>query len=647
MKTRIVLFLFFILIASNALAKKDNLEVIDSLILRLNEPFIPDTTKIGIYSEIALLYYNVRSDKAIEYANEGKQIAEKIGSKQDIADFLNVLGLSYIAQNNTGKALDYFLRSWNINDELNSEQGKLTNYSNIGYAYYLLNSYDKSESYLQKSLQLAQKNTTPFLITILANIGSVKNKIGQLDSAEYYLSQGLTLVDKDKIPHIYAHLLANLGDNYRCKGQFDKSLDNLNQALNIFSELHNNFGLIKTNYMLGLLYLAIKKDKDNISNIEKRTYDRKAISCFFEAEKYSKQGIDNRMLIEIFKNLADIYQGIGDLDLSNQYLKKAIDLKDSLFSIGNYNQIATIEDNMVKEQFEKRQSKLEKEKLIVIMSAILLSVIIFILSSFLYKIRKKNTIIEMHSSEIESLNNNLQQREVELLEINHTKDKLFSIISHDLKSPVSSLYQLLSSNNTKNNDNQSDRYRSSIKQITLNIMTLLENLLNWSRLQLNGINLYFDEFNVRKLGDECVNICLDVASNKNIQIKNLIDPNIILVADREAIGLTLRNILINSIKFSYSNSQIELFSEINNGVIAIIVRDYGVGISEEAKNNIFELTDKVTTSGTNNEKGTGLGLVIANEIMNKHFGELLIHNNNDKGTTVKLVFNNIDDGNDD
>jgi PAS domain S-box-containing protein len=215
------------------------------------------------------------------------------------------------------------------------------------------------------------------------------------------------------------------------------------------------------------------------------------------------------------------------------------------------------------------------------------------------------------------------ENEVELRSLNATKDKFFSIIAHDLKSPFNSIVGfselLVAELKTKNYD-EIETYANIILQSSERALNLLMNLMEWSRSQTGKM-----EFNPEyvEMGNLINEICLlfdDVASQKSIQINRTLPPDTIVFADRAMVSTVIRNLISNAIKFTNTNGEIQISAKQKNNQILISIKDNGVGMSKETMEKLFRIEESFSSKGTNNETGTGLGLLLCKEFVEKHGG---------------------------
>jgi len=229
----------------------------------------------------------------------------------------------------------------------------------------------------------------------------------------------------------------------------------------------------------------------------------------------------------------------------------------------------------------------------------------------------------------------LKERESQLRELNSTKDKLFSIIAHDLRSPFNAilgLSELLIENIKDFKVAESEKYLGIINSSAKNTLILLDNLLTWANSQ-TGKNIYQPEkTNLPALISEILEESKSIAKIKNISLNYIQTDDVEVYADVNMLKTILRNLISNAIKYTRSNGEIAISAVQNQNNIEITVSDNGVGMSEETRNKLFEIDANITTTGTANEKGSGLGLILCKEFVEKHGGDIWVKTELGKGS---------------
>jgi len=221
-----------------------------------------------------------------------------------------------------------------------------------------------------------------------------------------------------------------------------------------------------------------------------------------------------------------------------------------------------------------------------------------------------------------------RKKTLQLLKINNeTKDKFFSIVAHDLKSPFNALlgFSNLLLDEIKDQKSQNIEKYSTIINTTLNnTYNFLTNLLEWSRLQTNKIELIPEYFYLHELVNDIFDVLYLQANNKDISMQNSVPENLKIIADKNILSIVIRNLVSNALKYNFHGGKIIVSASIINHRLHCTISDNGIGISKNAINKLFELASTSSTPGTDNEKGTGLGLILCKDFIEKHNGKISV-----------------------
>ncbi len=351
-----------------------------------------------------------------------------------------------------------------------------------------------------------------------------------------------------------------------------------------------------------------------------------ALDCAFRLAKFNET---NNITINDgyqFRLLSSIYEKMGDYKSALDYKKKELN-----FSKSNNDQIKMrilleLETKYNNQQIEEDLKKYEQIRYYQFL--VIIAIVIFIIISFWlfisrHKALKKKQIL-------------IEKQNKELVNVNATKDKFFSILAHDLKNPIfgmSTLIEILHNDLSKDNFNDFKNNMELLKTNSKHVSELLEGLLTWARSQRGLIDFYPADVNVSYIVNHNIELLTPNAIYKSISIIDKTDNNHIVNADPNMFITIIRNILSNAIKFTPKNGTIEINSEKKGSFIEIAVKDSGIGMTEETQNNLFLLGKSSHRYGTNNETGTGLGLILCKEFIEKHNGNIWVDSEINKGST--------------
>jgi signal transduction histidine kinase len=245
----------------------------------------------------------------------------------------------------------------------------------------------------------------------------------------------------------------------------------------------------------------------------------------------------------------------------------------------------------------------------------------------------QNELKEKRAADLVITNNELQQ----LLQLNADKNKFFSIITHDLKSPFNSIvgFSNLLIENVKEKDYEKiGKFANIIQQSSNRAMDLLMNLMEWAKSQSGRLDFNPEYFDMVTLINENTLLLNSIAEQKSIIIVSNLPPNIQVNADKSMISTVLRNLISNAIKFTQSKGKITLSVLDKQDELTVSVSDNGVGISKERIDNLFNINENYSTPGTKKEIGTGLGLILCKEFINKNNGKIWVESKEGIGTTI-------------
>ena len=263
------------------------------------------------------------------------------------------------------------------------------------------------------------------------------------------------------------------------------------------------------------------------------------------------------------------------------------------------------------------------------------------MNRFVEELQFNKELMEENANEFARLNEMLGESESRLTELNASKDKFFSIISHDLRSPFTSIIGfaevMLEDINTLSQE-EIKEFTNSIYKSSKNIQNLLENLLQWSRVQTGRIELNPINFDLNSLINDVIALYHVNAARKKISLVNKVENQYYVKADKFMIDTLLRNLVSNSIKFTNQGGEIKIIVDDSlEGRLLVTISDNGVGINEETIEKLFKIDSHVTTKGTEKEKGTGLGLILCKEFVEKNNGKIWVESKIGKGSDFKFT----------
>ena len=540
----------------------------------------------------------------------------------------NRLAGEYEYQGDYAMALEEMLKGVEIAKKLNDLKRLSIFNENIALLYHNQKDYEEAINYLKISKKLNEEiKDELYSASTLANMASVYADAHQFDYAMFNINKSIVIFEKHRIMEWLAFAYETKGKTYLRQGKFKWASYWYNQ-----SEMLHNKSVDdergKIDVLQGLAETNLALEKDSIS----KTYAQDA----YELSKKLKvkEGMKDaaKTLYEICKNRKnyvdaltyhELYQNYSDTLARNESKKSLLMLKTRInhekqkenLIIGNEKALAT-QKNYV--------------------TGVLGLVLVLIVITFLVK--RNERIQKNLNKELTSRKELLEKNEAELLEINETKDKLFSIIGHDLRGPIGAFQGLLQM--FKKGELEQEEFLSFIPKLKSDIDHIsftLNNLLSWGQSQMNGSITKPAVIDLEHIITENINFLSEIAFAKSIKVVNKIAQETLVWSDPDQVDIVIRNLISNALKFTLENGFVTISAFEKNEHFEISVQDTGVGIDQETQNKLFSKNANLTTYGTANEKGTGLGLNLCKEMVEKNKGAIWVNSVPNQGTCFKFT----------
>jgi signal transduction histidine kinase len=567
----------------------------------------------------------------------------------------NILATAYNRVGNFRESLELYLQMRDLAEERGDDRMVMGITQNLGNTYGSLGDIPEAINSYLTSLELAEEaKDTLVIAVVLDNLASINEQAENYELAEEYLTRALELNRKinNRRNQITNHM--SFGILYKNWGKYDDAAENYSKVLEISDELDNIITEIQGLYNFGLLYDEMEEydramemferslemsreygigigafyNQTGMANVYVDLGENEQAAEFFEESLVIAESVGAQDLIrETVNNLYGTYERMGDTLKAYPYLKRYSAMRDSLAETERENALARQEVvlglRLERENRELAEAALMAEKRNFQITISLLGVLLVVLMvTVWFYLNKKE------------MNKKLRSRTDELISVNKEKDKLLSVLSHDLRSPLSNIkgvVYLIRENALKGND-----INTALDEIDAKLQSginTLTNYLQWAQSQQEGIvpNI--------KLVDlfptvQNVNAEFSMASrNKNISLLNNVPQNSKALADTHMLSVILRNIISNAIKFVSADGSGKVIVEMEEteNDVQLRVIDNGEGMDAEQKKNIFKAF-KPGSKGTDGEKGTGLGLSICKYFAHKQGGSITFKSTLGKGT---------------
>jgi signal transduction histidine kinase/Flp pilus assembly protein TadD len=575
--------------------------------------------------------------KAIKYSKEKEPIDSVL-----IAYINNNIGLIYLDNDNYISALEHFILCRDYLERLKKYEWLTSPLSNIALIYTKLENYNDALEYYRKALHLAQKHEMGTYNTIQGQnyIAVVYKNLHNTDSAKYYYNLSLSQAEKSKNNYLIIHTLVGMSDLYISNRQYSEAENIILRAKKIADTQEKDFYAPKIYMQLTNLYAEQ-------NNYKKALEYNNIVFSYYNSLTLSEKILCNKVFYKSY---------IDDKQKAFPYLLKVNELTDSLNKQEKLRTVNNLESKYILKNKEKHINQLETENrfhiksiernriifTLLIITAILLLLVIFIINAGKKRRKKLYEKIENDKELISNQKISLERIVEKLEKANNTKDKFFSIIAHDLRNPfgaITSATKLLAEQNRLMPREVLDKLIQELYHTSENTSALLENLLSWALSQKGEIKIEHQQINLLNLVSQSVEPLFITAQQKHIEIVFDIPEDIFITADLNTMKIVVSNIVSNSIKFTRSNGKVKISGVENSKQTCIKISDTGVGMSEKVVENLFKINKTSSSKGTNNEKGTGLGLILCREFITKNNGTLKVKSTLDRGSEFIIVLN--------
>jgi signal transduction histidine kinase len=570
--------------------------------------------------------------QAIPYYQKAIPYYESLKDTLNLTNCYNNIGLCYYYNNQGEKAIEHFIEALRLSKNDLKYQSKI--YSNIAMVHTNLNNARKAISNFKIAVKINTSiNDEKNLAIDYNGLGNVYLNINQPDSALDSYAKAKTLFRKLKKRDLEAIVLTNIALIYpNYPDSLNKSIDYFNSALQIFKELGFDYYEADVREGIGVALLKQKKYNEALRSLKLSL----ALS-----DQYKRGGF--LLKKNIYKDIATLYKETGNYNKALEAQILFTQYSDSMQLSEKTSQIANLEKQYETEKKEAQIKQLQaKQELLSIQLQknrqlklfgfvsvfLLLLAVLFVSMRYVDKVKSNKLLAQK--------NKTIEENAQELRKINASKNKFFSIIAHDLKNPFHTLMgysYLLSESYDQFNDQKRRKFATDINQSATNIFRLLQNLLEWSHTQTGRLVVAPREIELNHIIRNSSGVLLSQAELKNITLKIDCNDNLFIYADPQMIETVLRNLVSNAIKFTPANGNIELTACKTGDFVEVCINDTGIGISEEDIENLFKIDSKVKRKGTNNEDGSGLGLILCKEFITRNNGNIWVKSSLGKGSS--------------
>ena len=636
-----------LLISRPALAKTDIAKLRNNLQLAIG-----DTGKLRAYEEIFNYYQYLDPDSAAAYIKQGlalfttrnykvgkaemladlagmytaqsmpeiaRQTAEaslaiytELNHRSGIASANNILGIIEGRKSNYYEAVGHFFIALKIFEELKDTIGITDDYIKLGAANENINNHDKALEYYNKGLAyIVGKPVDDVTIFLNNNIGASYLGKNDIPNAIKYLQRSLDESTDTTFSQIRILPLINMGEVYTQTGDTAKALAYLKEGLAIAEK--ENLPEDKANLLMNIAKL-MKSDRE------------KALALQNEAFETAKAIGAKKLQVDILTNIISIYKQKGDYKQAYLRLDEQKILSDSIFSNDNSRNIANLEAlynldklNVKVQQLELVEQKQQERGRITIVITVFITILLVVIFIFFWKTKL--------------LNHELNRREYKLKKASAVKNKLISIIAHDLIGNIG--FMPVALRLCKDSNIPAGEKIELLNELELNATAsyeTMQNMLDWGKAQIQGIILNQSHLQVNEIVGEVLVLVNIAASHKHVNIQNNIQPGTIVYADPDHFRFIIRNLLSNAVKFSPQQGHVEIGNSKNDGLVTFFIKDNGPGVPADRTKDIFE-SYSPNSNNNGHEKGNGIGLKLCKEFVIENGGKIWVTSHPGNGAT--------------
>ena len=632
----------------------------------------PDREAKGLYYLGLTYYYNDIVDTSMEYLQEAEQLYRSDRNYRDLAKVLSMIGTTYLTT--TGdqeKAISYYNEALIHARKYSDHMTMAVVYSQLSNIFRLNGAYQQAIEFIYNSREQYEKaDFTEGVAWINYSIARIYTTMSLYDEADELFLKGYEIYSQ--LPEDISTLtgqaicLDELAFVHTEMRDLEKAREYNDRAYAIYKRIDNLFGQSNSlKYKAYIQYysgdskaaletleraLKLKKEIPDLLGfpgvyhlfgmiLRKEGKFRQAIDSLHTGLEYALNNNQKNRIMDLNHQLSLIYVELGQYEKAYDYQCRHVALMDSIYKSKATRGMTQLEALYTLNARQREIDELQQDKLISelrlrrektvrnLLLAMLVIIVVFTLIVLKLYINNKKTNIA------------LEKNRRKLQELNATKDKFFSIIAHDLKSPFNSIigFSTMLERYCRAKDYEKiEEFSGNIRDVSKQTFNLLENLLDWSRSQTGSIPFNPRNVDIRVAVQNAAELMYSRAKHKDIGF-DIHAQEVKVWADENMLHTVLHNILSNAVKYSGRGSQIHISAGKKEGMLEIVIRDEGIGMDEKTRENIFRIDQSGSRPGTEGEQGTGLGLIISREFIEKHGGSIRVESEPGKGSTFVIT----------
>ncbi len=635
-----------------------------------------DSELANTFYELSLSLQNSYPDSALYFANRAELILQRNDPETLLPFIYKSKGKIYENKLLTERSLLYYRRAYDefIKQENYTEVGNCALL--MGNLYYDMANYSEAYFFYMQSLNAYERENDQLGIARMENnLGIVSHDMGRLDEAEKHYLKAYKIYSENGLSTEECGALGNIGSILYDREMYDSALTYFLEVIDkldpdsigtsqqhyILSGVYNNTALAYSElgkdrlaleyYRKGLALAIGAGDQFTIgsvyvnlgSHFGEMNIQDSALFYLHRALRIAQKRVYPSLELNVYEELANLHAKPGSYASAYNWMVRYDTLYKKIFNEEQAKEIMQLRSRYEQEINEKEILQLQSEsqvqkmlnKLFIIFIVIIVALAVIIAVNLRSK-KHTNQMLAERNLQISNAIEKLSESENELQKLNKSKDRIFSVVAHDLRNPVAAVTgfsELLYDNFEQFPVETQKEYLLQILQGTQRLQNLLENLLIWARSQMKAVKYEPETISLKDLLADCVREMKANLDHKKVDCLVKIDKSCIVYADKAMVHTVFRNLIINAIKFSFPGGIIRISSEGSDTACSIRVSDEGIGIQPEIQEKLFTSNEVISTPGTTGESGSGLGLVICMEFLERNLGQIAVESDPGNGST--------------
>lgn len=597
----------------------------------------PDTGFVNLLNTISSEYLYTKPDSTIYFARKSLQIARTIKYPFGEARAIGNVAKAYYVKGSYDLSLKYAVSAKSASEKISDKLGQAYAFNSIGLIHLTQNKNTEAIQDFLKALNLAvEVSNVKLQASVYINLGLAYTENNRPDIALNYLNTGLEHCEKYNLNSYTAMLLNRMAETYYSTRKYEKAMEHYRMVLSKPE--------YKNSWEYSFAYCGIARIQ------LERGFSEEAIINAERALLYAREVNAKYDISQALKILYAAYQKQNDYSNAFKYLKLEKLYSDSLFNEAKEKEINRLQlqlkqaENVqlqkLNEQNRQQLKFIRKVTIVITVLALFLLIKTILIFRFSRQKSKLNHSLKIKSQAVEEQNQLILKQNAQLENLNQTKDQLFSIIGHDLRAPFGSILKALEMMREGGlSETELRVFLDGFYERLRGTSDMLDNLVLWASSQQLGINSKPVSVNLSEQTDQILSIYSFLLKEKNIALSHYHEQDTQVFADPDHVRIIVQNLIANAIKFTPQHGAISIFYSSNADRLTIHIKDSGIGISPDKIRKLFHLAGKnISTYGTKNEKGIGIGLLLVKRFADENNAQIGIESKEGEGSDFSVSF---------